>query len=52
MDNLDKIILAIRLRIQAGRTKKEIAFELGQVIPQDQLWLCYHAAKILEDDWK
>lgn len=50
MYDIEKIITAIRLRMRAGISKKYIARELGQWIPQEQLFLCYHAAKILEDD--
>ena len=47
--DIDECIKAIRTRMQYGHSKQEISEGLGRHFPQDLLFLCYHAAKILED---
>ena len=47
--NIDECIIAIRTRMHYGHTKQQIAEGLGKFFPQDLLFLCYQAAKILED---
>jgi hypothetical protein len=47
--DIDECIKAIRTRIQYGHNKQQIAEELGKFFPQDLLFLCYQAAKILEN---
>ena len=46
---IEECIRAIRIRMRYGHGKKEIAEGLGQFFTQELLFLCYHAAKILED---
>jgi hypothetical protein len=48
--HIDDIIKAIRQRIRYGMGPKEIAKDLGRFISQDQIYLCYAAAKIMEND--
>ena len=48
-EDIDECIKAIRTRMHYGHTKQQIAEGLGKFFPQDLLFLCYHAAKILED---
>jgi len=48
-DDIDVCIKAIRSRMQYGHNKQQIAEGLGKFFPQDLLFLCYNAAKILED---
>lgn len=53
MDNhthIDDIVKTIRQRMRYGMGKKEIAKDLGRFISQDMIFLCYAAAKIMEDD--
>ena len=47
--DIDECVRAIRTRMHYGHTKQQIAEGLGKFFPQDLLFLCYHAAKILED---
>ena len=47
--DIDECIRAIRTRMHYGHTKQQIAEGLGKFFPQDLLFLCYHAAKILEN---
>ena len=46
---IEECIRAIRIRMRYGHGKKEIAEGLGQFFSQELLFMCYHAAKILED---
>lgn len=46
--DIDECIKAIRARMRYGHNKQQIAEGLGKHFPQDLLFLCYHAAKILE----
>lgn len=48
--HIDDIIKAIRERIRYGMGPKEIAKDLGRFISQDLIYLCYAAAKIMEND--
>ena len=48
--HIDDIIKAIRERIRYGMSPKEIAKDLGRFISQDLIYLCYAAAKIMEND--
>jgi NTP pyrophosphatase (non-canonical NTP hydrolase) len=48
-EDIEECIRAIRIRIQYGHNKQQIAEELGKFFPQDLLFLCYQAAKILEN---
>jgi len=48
-DDIDVCIKAIRTRMHYGHTKQQISEGLGKHFSQDLLFLCYHAAKILED---
>ena len=47
--DIDECVRAIRTRMHYGHTKQQIAEGLGKFFPQDLLFLCYQAAKILED---
>jgi regulator of sirC expression with transglutaminase-like and TPR domain len=47
--DIDECIKAIRARIRYGHNQQQIAEGLGKHFSQDLLFLCYHAAKILED---
>jgi hypothetical protein len=47
--DIDECIKAIRTRMHYGHNKQQIAEELGKFFPQDLLFLCYQAAKILEN---
>jgi hypothetical protein len=47
--DIDECIKAIRARIRYGHNKQQIAEGLGKYFPQDILFLCYQAAKILEN---
>lgn len=47
-EDIEECIRAIRTRIQYGHNKQQIAEGLGKFFPQDILFLCYHAATILE----
>ena len=46
--DIDECIKAIRVRMRSGHTKQQIAEGLDKHFPQDLLFLCYHAANILE----
>ena len=46
---IEECIRAIRTRMHYGHTKKQIAEGLSNFFSQEMLFLCYHAAKILED---
>ena len=46
---IDECIRAIRIRMRYGHGKKEIAEGLSTYFPQELLFMCYYAAKILED---
>lgn len=46
--DIDECIRAIRSRMQYGHNKQQIEQGLGKHFPQDLLFLCYHAAEILE----
>jgi hypothetical protein len=48
--HIDDIVKAIRERIRYGMGPKEIAKDLGRFISQDLIYLCYAAAKIMEND--
>ena len=48
-EDIEECIRAIRIRIQYGHNKQQIAEGLGNFFSQDLLVLCYHAAKILEN---
>lgn len=47
---IEELIQAIRQRIAHGMGPMHIAKDLGRFFPQSDIFLCYHAAKILEDD--
>ena len=47
--DIDECIKAIRTRMHYGHNKQQIAEELGKFFPQNLLFLCYQAAKILEN---
>ena len=47
-EDIEECIRAIRTRIQYGHNKQQIAEGLGKFFPQDILFLCYHAATVLE----
>ena len=49
--HLDEIVKAIRQRMRHGQDIIDIAKDLGRFIPQDQLYLCYAAAAIMERDY-
>lgn len=49
--HLDEIVKAIRQRMRYGQGLREIAKDLGRFIPQDQIYLCYVAAAIMERDY-
>jgi len=46
----DEIIKAIRQRIRHGMGPEDIAKDLGRFLSQDIIFLCYAAAKIMEND--
>jgi hypothetical protein len=46
--DIDECIKAVRVRMRSGHTKQQIAEGLDKHFPQDLLFLCYHAATILE----
>lgn len=46
---IDECIRAIRIRMKYGHGKKEIAEGLGHYFSQELLFMCYYAAKMLED---
>lgn len=45
--HLDEAIRAVRVRMQLGHTKEQIAQGLAPFIPQDLIFLAYHAALLL-----
>ena len=47
--DIDECIKAIRIRMQYGHSKQQISEGLGKHFSQDLLFLCYHAAIILEN---
>lgn len=49
--HLDEIVKAIRQRMRYGQGRREIAKDLGRFISQDQIYLCYAAAAIMERDY-
>lgn len=46
--DIDECIRAVRTRMRYGHSKQQIAEGLGKHFSQDLLFLCYHAAEILE----
>jgi hypothetical protein len=48
--HIDDIIKAIRQRIRDGMGPADIAKDLSRFLDQDIIFLCYAAAKIMEDD--
>ncbi len=46
--HIDELIKAIRIRIYRGMTRDQIAEDLGRFIPQHLIYLCYSAAKIMD----
>lgn len=46
--DIDECIKAIRSYMRYGHNKQQIAEGLGKHFSQDLLFLCYHAAEILE----
>lgn len=48
---IDDIIRVIRLRMRGGQGMKEISKDLGRFIPQDQLYIYYVAAALMERDY-
>lgn len=49
--HIDHIVLEIRKRMRAKRTKEEIITELCKYLPGDLLFLCYISAAIMERDY-
>lgn len=48
---IDDLIKVIRMRMRGGQGIKEIGQNLGKFIPQEQLYLYYVAAAIMERDY-
>lgn len=48
---IDEMVYAIRSRMRYGMTKKEIIDDLSRFITQDELFLCYASAAIMERDY-
>jgi hypothetical protein len=48
---IDDLIRVIRMRLRGGHGMKEIGRDLGRFIPQEQLYLYYVAAAIMERDY-
>ena len=48
---IDDLIKVIRMRMRGGHGMKEIGRDLGKFIPQEQLYLYYVAAAIMERDY-
>lgn len=48
---IDKIVLEIRKRMRARRTREQILRELSPHVSSDLLFLCYSAAAIMERDY-
>jgi hypothetical protein len=46
---IDECIRAVRIRMRYGHNKQQIAEGLGMYFSQELLFLCYYAAKILEN---
>jgi hypothetical protein len=49
--HIEDIIKAIRYRMLSGLSMEQIARDLGRFISQEDIYICYHAAKILNEDW-
>jgi len=49
--HIDDLIRIIRIRMRGDQGFKDISRDLGRFIPQDQLYLCYAAAAIMERDY-
>lgn len=47
---IDELIRAIRQRMRMNMDKKEIAKDLGRFVSQDLIYLCYEAARIMEEN--
>ena len=49
--HIDELIKAVRQRMAYGMGPVEIARDLGRFVSQEEIYLCYHASKILNKDW-
>jgi hypothetical protein len=47
---IEELIQAIRQRMAYGMGPMHIAKDLGRFFPQSDIFLCYHAAKLLENN--
>lgn len=48
---IDDLIKVIRMRMRGGQGMKEIGRDLGRFIPQEQLYIYYVAAALMERDY-
>jgi len=48
---IDQVVLEVRKRMRAHHTREQILRELVVHLPSDLLFLCYHAAAIMERDY-
>jgi len=49
--HIDQVVLEVRNRMRAHHTRDQIICELIVHLPSDLLFLCYHAAAIMERDY-
>jgi hypothetical protein len=47
---IDELIRAIRQRMRMNMNKEQIARDLDRFVSQDLIYLCYEAAKIMEEN--
>ena len=49
---IEDCIQAIRQRMRFGMSKKQIIDNMSKFFPQEIIFVCYHAAILLENDLK